>query len=313
MVTWTYGLGHDEHAHPEVSGTGCTGAWRTNPDSPEHGPGALLYGTVVVTYTDAGANGLPAAQGEATLRLNPKLQQAEHAAQRQGVVVYQDESASGGSAIRGLGQGDFLRFDPVNFAGIDGAVVRANGGGNVQLRWGSADAAPFAVATIPGGAGWKDVAIDFDAPEGTGALFVTSTDELAVDAITMVGDGIADVVAPTVAHTLAPAAPTGVGGVFNQPVRFAVQATDNGALASVQYSRNGGNWTNLAANQQYGVTFNQSGQYDLRYRATDTAGQRLRARLRRVHDRPQRSQRADGRHADARHARLAPRRLRRPG
>lgn len=271
-VSWTYGLGHDEHAHPEVSGTGCKGAFKTNPDSPEHGPGALLYGAVVVTYRDAGANGLPAASGEATLRLNPREQQAEHAA-RTGVTVYADETASAGNAVRGLGTGDSLTFTPVSFSGITGAVVRANGGGEVQLRWGAADAAPFATATIPAGAGWKDVEIAFDAPEGTGDLVVTSADELAVDAITMVGPGVADTAAPTVAHTLTPAAPTGAGGVFTEPVRFAVQAADDGALASVQYSRDGGaTWMNLAANQQYGVTFSESGTYDLRYRATDTQG-----------------------------------------
>ncbi|MFG6446114.1 PQQ-dependent sugar dehydrogenase [Microbacterium sp. P07] len=272
-VTWTYGLGHDEHAHPEVSGTGCTGSFRTDPNSPEHGPGALLYGAVVITYADKGANGLPAATGEATIRLNPKLQQAEHAIQRQGVVNYADTGASGGNAIRGLGAGDFLKYDPVNFSGITGAVVRANGGGEVQLRWGAADAAPFATATIPGGSGWQDVSVSFTAPQGSGALFVTSANELAVDSLTMVGGGIGDVTAPTVAHTLAPAAPTGVGGVYNEPVRFAVQATDNGALGTVQYSRdNGATWINLAANQQYGVTFSQDGVYDIRYRATDAGG-----------------------------------------
>jgi len=56
-------------------------------------------------------------------------------------------------------------------------------------------------------------------------------------------------------------------------VRFAVQAADNGTLASVQYSRdNGATWITLAANQQYGVTFDQDGVYDIRYRATDTGG-----------------------------------------
>lgn len=273
-VAWTYGLGHDEHAHPENTGTGCTGAWLTDPNSPEHGPGAQLYGAVVVTYTDAGHNGLPPAQGEATVRLNPKLQQPEHATQRQGVVVYADETASGGTAVRGLGAGgDFLRFDPVNFAGIDGAVVRANGAGQVQLRWGAADAAPFATATIPGGAGWKDVEIAFDAPEGSGQLFVTSADDLALDAITMVGAGVADVTAPAVVHTLAPAEPTGVGGVFNEPVTFSVGATDDGAIRSVEYSRDAGaTWQALSSRQQYSVAFSENGTYDLQYRATDTGG-----------------------------------------
>lgn len=272
-VTWTYGLGHDEHAHPEVSGTGCSGVFRTDPNSPEHGPGALLYGAVVVTYTDAGANGLPPATGEATVRLNPKEQQAEHAIRREGVEAYADGDASGGNAIRGLGEGDFLAFDPVSFAGIDGAVIRATGAGEVQLRWGAADAEPFATATVPAADAWQDVEITFEAPEGTGALFVTSADDLAVDSLTMLGDGVGDVTAPTVAHTLEPAAPTGAGGVYNEPVRFAVQASDDGTLASVQYSLDdGATWTNLAANQQYGATFSENGEYDLRYRATDTGG-----------------------------------------
>ncbi|MEE6281534.1 PQQ-dependent sugar dehydrogenase [Georgenia sp. MJ170] len=273
-VSWTYGLGHDEHAHPEVSGTGCQAGIRTDPNSPEHGPGALLYGAIVVTYTDGGHNGVPAATGEATVRLNPKTQEAEHAIARQGVVVYADETASGGNAIRGLGSGDFLRYDPVNLANIDGAVVRANGGGQVQLRWGSADAAPFAVAQIPGGAGWQDVEVSFDsAPEGTGQLFVTSADELAVDSITVVGDGVADVEAPTVTHTLAPAAPTGVGGVYNVPVQLTVDAQDNGSVQTVQYSVDGGSsWSNLTSRQQFSVTFSSDGEYDVLYRATDSAG-----------------------------------------
>ncbi len=273
-VSWTYGLGHDEHAHPEVSGTGCQAGIRTDPNSPEHGPGALLYGAIVVTYQDAGHNGVPPAIGEATVHLNPKTQEAEHAKGRQGVVVYTDDDASGGSAIRGLGSGDFLRYDPVNLASIDSVVVRANGAGQVQLRWDAADAEPFAVAQIPGGSGWQEVEVDLaGAPQGTGQLFVTSADELAVDSLTFVGDGVADVQPPTVAHTLAPETPTGVGGVYNVPVRFSVQPQDNGALQSVQYSLNGGaSWSNLSANQQYGVTFSNDGEYTVLYRATDTAG-----------------------------------------
>ena len=273
-VSWTYGLGHDEHAHPESTGTGCQGVFRTDPNSPEHGPGANLYGAVVVTYTDGGHNGVPAARGEATARLNPKTQEAEHAIERRGVVSYADESAGGGNAVRGLGSGDFLRYDPVNLVGIDGVTVRASGGGEVQLRWGAADAAPFATAQIPAGAGWKDVEVTFaGAPTGTGQLFVTSADELAVDSLVFRGPGISDVQVPTVAHTLAPAAPTGVGGVYNVPVRLSVQAQDNGAVQTVQYSVNGGtSWSNLAANQQFGVTFSNDGAYTVLYRATDAAG-----------------------------------------
>ncbi|MEE6288758.1 PQQ-dependent sugar dehydrogenase [Georgenia sp. MJ173] len=273
-VSWTYGLGHDQHAHPETTGTGCQTAIQTDPNSPEHGPGALIFGAIVVSYTDAGHEGVAPARGEATAHLNPKMQQAEHALALQGVVSYEDEDASGGKAIRGLGGGDFLRYDPVNLSNIDSVVVRAQGGGAVQLRWNAADAEPFAVAQIPGGSGWKDVEVNFsNAPTGTGQLFVTSVDELAVDSLTFVGDGIADVEAPSASYELTPATPTGVGGVYNVPVTFQGIATDNGAIASIQYSRDGGaTWSNLNSRQQYRVTFNANGEYDLLYRATDTAG-----------------------------------------
>ena len=188
-VAWSYGLGHDEHAHPEVSGTGCTGVLPTDPNSPEHGAGAHLYGAVVVTYTDGGANGLPPAAGEATVRLNPKLQQAEHAV-GDGVEVVADEAASAGAYVTGLTKRDSVGFTPVNLSGIDGATATVRGKGKLQLRWDSPTAKPFATAKVRGGRAWQDLALTFDAPEGTGTLYVTTNGKLDVDAVTMVGDGV---------------------------------------------------------------------------------------------------------------------------
>ena len=187
-VTWSYGLGHDEHAHPEVSGTGCTGVFPTDPNSPEHGEGAHLYGAVVVTYTDGGANGLPPATGEATVRLNPKLQQAEHA-DGVGVEVVADESASAGAYVTGLAKGDSVGFTEVNLSGIDSATFTVQGKGRVQLRWDSPTAKPFAARNVNTRT-WKDLGLPFTAPEGTGTLYVTTNGTLDVDAVTMVGDGV---------------------------------------------------------------------------------------------------------------------------
>lgn len=273
-VAWTLGLGHDEHAHPEVSGTGCTGAWKTSADSVEHGDGAHIYGAVVVTYTDGGHNGLPAASSDTTVQLNPFLQQAEHAG-TQGVIVFDDETASAGKAVRGLGTGDYLRYDPVNLAGVNGVVVRANGGGQVQLRWGAADAAPFATAQVPTGAGWKDVTVAFaNPPQGTGTIYVTSAAELAVDSLTFTGAGAGDRTPPTVTPTLSPATPTGVGGVYNRAVALGLAVRDDGAIASVQYSANNGqSWTTVnASGGAYTVNFTTNGARTLLYRATDTGG-----------------------------------------
>ncbi|MFD2028280.1 PQQ-dependent sugar dehydrogenase [Promicromonospora aerolata] len=188
-VSWSYGLGHDEHAHPEVSGTGCTGVFPTDPNSPEHGAGAHLYGAVVVTYTDGGANGLPPATGEATVRLNPKLQQAEHAT-GDGVEVVASDAASAGAYVTGLGNGDSLGLTQVNLSGIDSATATVRGKGKLQLRWDSPTAKPFATAKVRSGQAWQDVALPFGAPEGTGTLYVTTNGTLDVDAVTMVGAGV---------------------------------------------------------------------------------------------------------------------------
>jgi hypothetical protein len=44
-VNWTFGLGHNTHAHPEVTGTGCDFTIQTDANAVEHGEGEKIYGT----------------------------------------------------------------------------------------------------------------------------------------------------------------------------------------------------------------------------------------------------------------------------
>ncbi|MGO1235410.1 PQQ-dependent sugar dehydrogenase [Microbacterium gubbeenense] len=231
-VRWTYGLGHDEHAHPESSGTGCEGEFRTDANSPEHGVGALLYGAVVVNYEDQGANGLPGAKGEATVRLNPKGLEAEHAAEMEGTEPASDSEASGGNAVGPIGEGGYLGFPTVNFTNIDGAVVRASGEGEVQLRWDAVDAEPFATAAIPAGEGWQDVEVSFEAPEGTGTLYATTADGVALDVITVTGAGVAEAPAepePEPAATTTSATVDAARVAFGQAGQVSVTTTSDEA------------------------------------------------------------------------------------
>jgi len=274
-VTWEFGLGHAEHAHPLTNGTGCTGAWPTPVDAPEHGETEKIYGGVVVRYTDKGNNGLPGAEGETQITLNPKLQQAEHATERKGVSVIFDAAANGTGAITGLGANDYLRYAPVNFAGITGVKLTAKGTGNLQLRFGSATAAPFATIAVSSTTTWQNVNHTFaTAPTGSGQLFVTSNDELSVDALTFLGNGVDDVINPTVTHTLNPATGTGTGGAYTGPVALTLDATDNGTIASVQYSTNNGtSWITVSPTAgKYVVNFTTGGVRNLLYRATDNGG-----------------------------------------
>lgn len=149
-VSWTFGLGHNEHAHPEVSGSrSCEFTVQTSPDAVEHGEGEKIYGTLVVSYTDQAQEDVPAARGEATLILKPEVQQAEWYDAAEGVTVVDDAEASAGSYVTDFEEGDSLTFQPVAFRHaptgdvIDTVTARGAGEGTVSLSWGDAEA-PFA-------------------------------------------------------------------------------------------------------------------------------------------------------------------------
>ncbi|MDQ0382069.1 PQQ-dependent sugar dehydrogenase [Amycolatopsis thermophila] len=268
-VAWAFGLGHNQHGHPVNSGTGCSGAVVTPADA-GHGATENVFGVLNVTYTDNGANGVPAATGEAQAILNPKLMQGEHADASSGVTITDDTSASGLRSVTGFDAGDWLAYDPVNFTGITGVQTRAHGAGRLQLRWNAADAAPFATIDVPAGDGWQTVTTPLSGlPAGAGKLFVTSGGGVDVDAFTFQGAGVADKTPPAVTASLTPPAPTGANGWYTGNVTLAVSATDNGTVSSRQYSvNNGATWAN-AANP---VTLSAEGTTTVLYRATDSGG-----------------------------------------
>lgn len=274
-LRWNFGLGHDTHAHPEVLGSGCAGAWLTPVDAPEHGETEKLFGVVVATYTDAGNGDIPPAQGEVSLVLNPFVKEAEHADILHGVDVVADASAGALSKVTSFDAGDHLAYEPVNFTGIDGIEATLSGSGTLSLRWGSPDAAPFASVSVDG-AGWQTLPVDIDTlPQGTGTLYITSTGGVDLDRFQFIGGGVTDVTAPTVSHTLTPAAPS-ASGWFAGPVNIQIAASDNGALASVERSLDGGaTWTNIR-NARSGaiapIALTADGTHTVLYRATDTGG-----------------------------------------
>ncbi|ROP44706.1 PQQ-dependent sugar dehydrogenase [Pseudokineococcus lusitanus] len=275
-VSWTFGLGHAEHAHPEILGTGCQGAWATPADAPEHGDTEKLYGVVVVTYTDRGADGLAGATGEASLTLNPKTQEAEHHDATQGVEVVEDASASGRAYVSGFEPGDWIANDPVNLTGVEEVVARTRGGaGALELRWGAADAEPFMTVPVAAAEAWTDTTVALaDAPTGSGVLYVTSTGGFDVDSMTFEGPGVADVAAPVVTATTTPTAPSGQGGWWTGPVTVQLAATDNGTLSRVERSLDGGaTWTNVLSRgvvAPFQVT--AQGVTQVQYRAVDAGG-----------------------------------------
>lgn len=181
-VLWSYGLGHDNtHTHPLFTGSGCTATIETSLEA-GHGETENIYGQIGASYTDAGTDTAPALTGDDVVLLNPRALQAEHSDARQGeVTVVDDESAEGFRYLSGLGSGEWIAYDPVEFGGITGAELRAKGAGTVQLRWAEADAEPFATFAVDS-TGWTDVSVPLvTSPEGTGRVVVTSTGGVDLD------------------------------------------------------------------------------------------------------------------------------------
>ncbi|WP_194410174.1 PQQ-dependent sugar dehydrogenase [Microbacterium cremeum] len=181
-VLWSYGLGHDNtHTHPLFTGSGCTASIETALEA-GHGETENIYGQIGASYTDAGGATAPALTGDDVTLLNPRELQAEHAdARTGGTTVVDDESASGFRKLTGLGSGESLTYDPIEFGGITGVELRAAGAGEVSLHWGDAGATPFATFAVDS-AGWSLVSVPLiKVPEGTGQVVVTSTGGVELD------------------------------------------------------------------------------------------------------------------------------------
>ncbi|MDP9843117.1 PQQ-dependent sugar dehydrogenase [Streptosporangium lutulentum] len=70
-VQVTYILGHDQHGHPQTTANGCTGSITTTVPSGHDPETDDLSGVFAATYTDAGADGLPALTGTDEVVLQP--------------------------------------------------------------------------------------------------------------------------------------------------------------------------------------------------------------------------------------------------
>jgi hypothetical protein len=70
-VQVTYILGHDQHGHPQTTANGCTGSITTTLAGGHDPETDNLTGVFAATYTDAGADGLPALTGTDEVVLHP--------------------------------------------------------------------------------------------------------------------------------------------------------------------------------------------------------------------------------------------------
>ncbi|MBD5784704.1 TIM barrel protein [Cellulosimicrobium terreum] len=198
-IQYTFGLGHNTHAHPEVSGRaadtadGCGFTIQTSADAVEHGEGEKIFGTLVVTYADQAQGTVPSITGEATNILKPEEQQAEWYDSAEGVELVQDDTADAGYYVSSLDEGDSFSYEPIAFThaptgdAINSVTMIGRGEGTVSLGWEGADGetvdslAEFRFT----GDTWKDLTRTItEVPEGSGTLVVTSTGGVDVDNLT---------------------------------------------------------------------------------------------------------------------------------
>ncbi len=180
-VTVTYGLGHDEHAHPITSANGCTGTINSPADG-EHDPNANLYGHFTATYTDGGGGGQGALTGTDTSLAQPKNRQAEHYTDAEGVKQFSKDPAHGGRTVGDIHNGDWIAFEPYvleDATAFTARVSSAGIGGTLEVRAGAPDGALLGSAEVPVTGGWEtfqDVSADLSgAPAGTTALYLVFT------------------------------------------------------------------------------------------------------------------------------------------
>ncbi|GAB6903720.1 PQQ-dependent sugar dehydrogenase [Kineosporia succinea] len=268
-VAWTFGLGHDRHAHPLSQGTGCSFTIPTPADAQEHGVTENIFGVVVIRYTDAGANGVPAATGEVSMILNPRVQQAEWADEQQGVEIVDDAAAGGLRKVTSFDEGDHLGWDPVNLGTVNSVVVASSGSGTLAFRWGTPDATPFATLRVNSeGIAEKAVGLGSAKPSGTGKLYVTSSGGVVLDQLTFsTEEGPVDSTPPEVTVTGVEA---GASVGDSKTVTLGWEATDDSGIESVKGTLDG---KEIMSGAKIALSTLDLGKHTLTVTATDKAGQ----------------------------------------
>ncbi|MGV9851667.1 PQQ-dependent sugar dehydrogenase [Streptomyces sp. NPDC003442] len=176
-VKITHLLGHDSHAHPITSATGCEGTLQTLADG-EHDENANIFGVFDAEYTDKGANGQPPLTTHDQNVTQPKHRQAEHYTAFQGIEQASHSTAHGGKTVGFTDNGDWISFKPYvlnNATKLTARISSGGPGGTLEVRAGSPTGTLLGTATVPGTGGWEnfqDVSATLSgAPSGTTTLY----------------------------------------------------------------------------------------------------------------------------------------------
>ena len=150
-------LGHDEHAHPETSTTACSGTAKTFLD--EGHAEANAFWVIDARYTDSGGQGgSQPLTASATSIYRPKRFQAHYYDDNSGVAVEFNAAAENGQYVGAIQDNDWIKYEGMNFSGIDGLRYRVSagpeGGGRIEARIGSPTGQLIATTPVNSTGGW---------------------------------------------------------------------------------------------------------------------------------------------------------------
>jgi PKD repeat protein/glucose/arabinose dehydrogenase/type 1 glutamine amidotransferase len=160
-VKATFVLVHNEHGHAEDERTGCTGWLETLAEDASHG--GYIAGGISVSYTDKGADGVPALTATKQHVVQVKRQQVEYAQQFLGTTlgtIPAGEVDPGGGQVQG-------GLDPGDYIAINNNVNLGNMAKQITLR--------FAGGSATNVAGADRAAVEFRLDSPTGTLVGTGT------------------------------------------------------------------------------------------------------------------------------------------
>ncbi|AGZ44101.1 ricin b lectin [Actinoplanes friuliensis DSM 7358] len=178
-VKLSYLLGHDDHAHPITSSTGCSGTLQIPVDG-EHDTAANLYAVFDAEYTDLGANGQPALTTHKQQILQLRHRQAEHRSTQSGTSLFSKAAAEGGQTVGDIQNGDWIAFQRYALANENQFTARVSSGGaggTLSVRAGSPTGTVLGTVTVPVTGSWEtftEVSTALSgAPAGTTTLYLT--------------------------------------------------------------------------------------------------------------------------------------------
>nr|WP_234440468.1 ThuA domain-containing protein [Streptomyces rimosus] len=192
-------LGHDGHAHDAAAIPGCSGTLKPETDAGHANLNAFYVANS--SYTDKGADGVPALTGSKKIVLQPKHKQAEYFTRQSGVRVVSQGGAESGARIGDISNNDWISFNPVNLTGIDQVSIRLSspsGGGTVELRDGSPTGPLISSTPVKSTGGWDNYvdmpAVNVTKPSSTTELFMVfktpTNNAYDIDSMKFTGAGV---------------------------------------------------------------------------------------------------------------------------